>query len=343
MIFQNIEFHNVAEIEDTKLGYRLYRYPRLLCDQMGHSGRTYGRYVSQTTAGCEFRFVVEGDRALLSLTSIDEDTHVQIFRGEYSYYRGYTYSFPVKKGEVTHILLEDHETFRNLAQNLRQDRFSADVWRVLTDINSTIAFLDLETFGYPLRPPGSDEVPEKTLLCYGTSLTYGACATAHCISYPQLLGRLLGCNILNKAMGGSCMTEPQVADYFVSGTEHFDAVLLENGVNLDGSPHYEELTADLLSKLYASKPNVIVYCVTSYPRPSVAAEDSRANPCTVDLDCSYENDRILRRLVAKYPNCRLIEGHEIMDNMTNLTHDLIHMSDYGHIMTATNLAREIRF
>lgn len=139
------------------------------------------------------------------------------------------------------------------------------------------------------------------------------------------------------------MTEPQVADYFVSGTEHFDAVLLENGVNLDGSPHYEELTADLLSKLYASKPNVIVYCVTSYPRPSVAAEDSRANPCTVDLDCSYENDRILRRLVAKYPNCRLIEGHEIMDNMTNLTHDLIHMSDYGHIMTATNLAREIRF
>lgn len=51
MIFQNIDFHNVAEIQENKLGYRLYRFPRALCDQMGEGESRYGRYVSQTTGG----------------------------------------------------------------------------------------------------------------------------------------------------------------------------------------------------------------------------------------------------------------------------------------------------
>lgn len=342
MIFQNIEFHNVAEIEDTKLGYRLFRFPRKLCDNMGHSGWHHGRYVSQTTAGCELRFVVEGTRALLSLTSIDEDTYVQIFRGEYAYYQGYTYSFPVKKGVVTQILLEDKDHFINVDSKLRRDKFSGDVWRVMTDINSTIAFVDLETFGNSVRPPRGDEVPEKTLLCYGTSLTYGACATSHCISYIQLLGRMLGCNILNKAMGGSCMSEPAVADWLASGFHKFDGVLLENGVNLDRNPKYEELTDGLLQKLTAMNPEMPIYCITSYPRPSTLTADSLAHPCVVDMNCEFENDRTLRRLAAKYPNCHLIEGGEMMDNLTNLTHDMIHFSDYGHIQTAMNLAKVIK-
>ena len=341
MIFQNIEFHNVAEIEDSKLGYRIYRFPRKLCDNMGHSGLYHGRYVSRTTAGCELRFVVEGSRSVLSLTSIDEDTYVHIFRGEYAYYRGYTYSFPVKKGVVTQILLEDKGPFKNINSVLRKDKFSGDVWRVMADINSKIAFVDLEAFGNTVRPPRVDEVPEKTLLCYGTSLTYGACATSHCISYIQLLGRLLGCNILNKAMGGSCMCEPGVADWFVSGFHHFDGVILENGVNMEGNEKYEDFTDYLLQKMTEVNSDMPIYCITSYPRLSTLTPESLANPCTVNLTCKFENDRILRNLAAKYPNCLLIEGPEIMDNLTNLTHDMIHMSDYGHIQTAVNLAKRI--
>ena len=341
MIFKNIEFHNVAEIEETKTGYRMYRFPRDLCDKMGHSGRTHGRYVSQTTTGCELRFVMNGTRALLSLTSIDEDTYVQIFRGEYAYYNGYTYSFPVKKGVITHILLEDRDDFRKLDPKLRNNHFSANVWRVMTDINSTIAFVDIETFGNAIRPPRPDEVPDKTLLCYGTSLTYGACATSHCISYVQLLGRLLGCNILNKAMGGSCMSEKWLSDWFVSGFHQYDGVLLENGVNLNRDPKYEELTDYFLKKLFEMNPSIPVYCLTSFPRPSVLAEDSIANPCSVNMDCEYANDRLMRKLTERYPNSHLIEGYEMMDNLTNLTHDLIHMSDYGHIMAAMNLAKRI--
>lgn len=139
------------------------------------------------------------------------------------------------------------------------------------------------------------------------------------------------------------MCEPGVADWFASGFHKFDAVLLENGVNLDGYKNYEELTDNLLRKLTEINPEMLVCCVTSYPRPNSLAENSAANPCVVDLDCDFENDRSLRRLAAKYPNCQLIEGYEMMDNLTNLTHDMIHMSDYGHIQTAVNLARKIMY
>lgn len=345
MIFQNMDFHNVAEIQENKLGYRLYRFPRALCGQMGEGESRYGRYVSQTTAGCELRFVLEGDRAMLSLTSVDEDGYVQIFRGDYAYYRGYTYSFPVKKGEVTHILLENSKSFAQLDPRLRRGSFSADVWRVLMDINCTIAFVDLESYGFPVRPPRPEEVPEKTLLCYGTSLTYGACATAHAVSYVQLLGRLLGCNVLNKAMGGSCMNEKGVADFFASGFHAFDGVLLENGVNMSGMAEaYEKNAGYLIGALARAFPQKPIYCVTAYPNSSLVRLEGEGNcavPCVKDPDCAYEGDRILRRLAAQYPNCRLIEGGEIMDRFTDLTCDLVHMSDYGQIRTALNLSKVI--
>ena len=137
------------------------------------------------------------------------------------------------------------------------------------------------------------------------------------------------------------MSEPGVADWFASGFHKFDAVLLENGVNMEGNEKYEELTDYLLRRLTEINPNLPIYCITSYPRPSTLKVESPANPCVVNADCAFENDRTLKRLAAKHPNCQLIEGPEMMDNLTNLTHDMVHMSDYGHIQTAVNLAKRI--
>ncbi|MDR1061947.1 MAG: hypothetical protein LBL83_12275 [Clostridiales bacterium] len=303
MISRGLEFHNVAEIQDSSWGCRLYRFPRAVCDSMGEGERRSGRYVSQTTAGCEIRFVLEdGGRALLSLSSIDEDGYVQICCGDFRYCQGNVYSFPVRSGRATQIMLSKPPGLAQLDPRYLRGAFSPGVWRVMSDINFTMTFGGIETYGYAVRPPRPDEVPPRTLLCYGTSLTYGACASAHGVSYAQLLGRRLGCNILNKAMGGSCMNEKAVADYFAGGAAggvgdeaaggatggaaggvadeaaggaasgvaggepRFDAVLLENGLNMDGmSEAYEKNTAYLLDRLAAACPEKPVYCVTSYP------------------------------------------------------------------------------
>lgn len=346
MVFNGMEFHNTAEIEETKLCYRMHRFPKEVRNNMGEGDRQYGRYVAQTTTGCEIRFVLEGERAIISLTSIDEDGYVQVFRGDFAYYTGYVYSYPVKKGLTTHILLKNDFTLQGFAANHRNGSFSPDVWRIMSDINFTMGFEGIETYGGNLRPPRIDEVPAKTLLCYGTSLTYGACATAHSIAYIQLLGRRIGCNILNKAMGGSCMNEKVVADYFVSLEISFDAVLLENTVNMNGMNEiYEKNSEYLINSLALRFPKMPIYCVTSYPNGSTIS-GSVAYPCTkkgVTKDTTFKEDEILKSIAANYTNCYIIEGETIMDSAVDLTCDLIHLSDYGHIRVAENLSKIIVF
>ena len=98
MDYEGLRFHNAAEVLSSPSGLRMYRFPRTVCDRMGLGKSMYGRYVSQTTTGCEIRFVTDADRARVSLTSLDQDGYVEVFRGDYRYYEGYTYLFSIKKG-----------------------------------------------------------------------------------------------------------------------------------------------------------------------------------------------------------------------------------------------------
>lgn len=346
MDYEGLRFHNAAEVLPSPCGLRMYRFPRAVCDRMGLNKSMYGRYVSQTTTGCEIRFVTDADRARVSLTSLDQDGYVEVFRGDYRYYEGYTYLFPVKKGQVTHIDLTRNAGFdgRDASLLRKPGSFSHEVWRVLCDINCTVALVDFEGFGGSVRPPRADEEPEKTLLCYGTSLTYGACASAQDVAWCQLLGRLLNVNLLNKGMGGSCMNEPGVADYFASDAVHFDAILLENAVNMgDQYEEYERRTTYLLDRLTERKPDVPVFLLTSLPNgtnvlPGAACPVVKGG----DMQGHLRTDEIMRTLSARYPQARLLEGGDMLTDLTGLTCDMIHLSDYGHIQVATNLARALK-
>ena len=350
MNYDGLEFFNAAEVEETRRGVRMYRFPRAVCDAMGapldDGVNRFGRYVSQTTTGCEIRFVTDGDRARIALTSLDFDGYVQVFCGDFLYYSGYDYQFPVKKDRVTVIELKRPKMFDSMNPELQRISFAPQVWRVMSGINMTLAMVEFEGFGFSVRPPKAEEVPEKTLLCYGTSLTYGACASAQGVAYVQLLGRLLGCNILNKAMGGSCMNEPEVADYFVSGREQFDGVFLENSVNMGRSVElYRERASYLLQQLTAAYPEIPIYCVTCYPNQYNMVGNC-AVPCRKSTDSEEgrtldQKDVIMRELAESYPSCRVIEGADMMDHSTDLTMDGIHLSDYGHIRVAQNLAQRI--
>ena len=350
MIYKNLELHNVADVRESGNGLRLYRFPKKVCDVMGceelHS--TYGRYVSQTTTGCEIRFVTEGDRALISLSSIDQDGYVEVFRGDFRYYTGYTYIYPVKKGQVTHIELIKSPGFEALDPSLKRKSggFSPDVWRIMSDINFTMTLVDFEDYGFAVRPPRPDEVPGKTLLCYGTSLTYGACASAQSMCWCQLLGRLLNVNLLNKGMGGSCMNEAEVSEWFASPDCRFDALLLENAVNMgDHDIEYRRRCKYLLDTLSRYKPQVPIYMLTCFPNGGVSAPGCAlpvAKKSDPESGGNLKTDAVVRFLASCYPQVRLIEGADVMTDFTGLTCDLIHLSDYGHIEVATKLADSLR-
>ena len=333
MLFKDLEFHNVEEILPSGEGYRLHRFPRQVREGLGEGNSTYGRYIGQLTTGCEIRFVTDGDRVQLALSSFDVDGVIHVFRGDFKYA-----TYRVEAGKVNHFMLTKSPQFEALPAPYKAGQFSPNVWRILSGHDFGLTFVDIESFGYKLRPPLPEEKPDKTLLVYGTSITHGACAAAYTLAYSQYLGRLLGCQILNKGMGGSCMNERVVADYFAGGLS-FDAALLENEVNMGEAmaEAYARNGGYLLDRLALSDPIRPIWAVTAYPNASL----SGADPINPLVKKPFVNDDALRRMAANYPNVHLIEGDAVLTDFTGLQCDLIHLNDYGHIQVAQQLARII--
>lgn len=335
MIFDQLEFHNVEEIEDTKIGYRLHRFPRRVREKLGsvEGATTYGRYIADLTTGCEIRFVTEGDRVLLSLSAFDEDGTVAIYRGDFKV--GYR---RIEAGKINRIMLESPAGFDQLNPAFKKGDFAPDVWRIMSCHDFGLVYCGIETFGQSVRPPKAEELPKKTLLAYGTSLTHGAAAQAYPVSYINYLARLLHVDLLNKGMGGSCMNECAVADY-IAASDAWDALYLENMTNMgEGmAKQYEEQTKYLLDKVCAAHPDKPVYAVTMFPIGM--ALDSH---CDHPVKRAFALDPILRRLAAEHPNVTVIEGDTILTDFRNLMTDLVHFNDFGHIQVAENLAKVIR-
>jgi len=344
MIYKNVKLHNVAEVKESETGTRLYRFPIDACRKMGVRDRMHGREVALQASGCEIRFVTPGDRAMVTLTSLMSDTHVVIYRGDFGYYSNDGYSVRLPKGQATALMLNKSPAFEKMdrAYLRKPSGFSPDVWRIMIG-GGIVTLNEIEDFGYDLRSPRSDEEPEKTLLVYGTSITHGACATAHSICYAQLLGRFLNVNLLNKGMGGSCMNEPEVAEYFASDAIHYDALYLENALNMSGlDEEMERNIGYLLKCVRAARPNLPIYMLTCFPNSTVVAGEV-AFPAIKTTDATVENirgDQVTYKLAKRY-GCKIIEGFEMLPDFTATTHDMVHLSDYGHIMAATNIAAKI--
>ena len=64
-----------------------------------------------------------------------------------------------------------------------------------------------------LRPPAAAELPELTMLSYGTSITHGSVATAFHLTYVAQAAWRLGVDLINLGVGGACLCEPAFGEY----------------------------------------------------------------------------------------------------------------------------------
>ena len=339
MIHNNLEFHNVVEIEQPERWVR--RFPAAVRNELS----PLGRLVAQDAAGCEIRFVTESTHLRISLSAMASplgpyEQHTQdiaVFNGPFfhSVHR-------IATSGVSHIQIPDIGAGQKLKyEALALARrhgfgFALDVWRICLGRYSA-GFHGLDTYGYPVRAPQADEVPRRKWLAYGSSITNGAAPTAHHLSYVYHAARALGVDVLNQGLSGACHCEPAVADYFAARPD-WDFATLELGVNMRGSftaADFRARASSLIQKL--TKIGKPVAIITIFPN----SETGTASP---NGKAEAEFCAILRDLVrqAGRPNLHLIEGAEILTDFGNLTKDLIHPSDYGHIQMGQNLAAKLK-
>ncbi|MBI4978118.1 MAG: lysophospholipase [Spirochaetes bacterium] len=320
-MFDNLEFHNlVVEKREGFSGVFLPRYP----DAVRATLSERGRFVSMESTGGEIRFVTPAKNVRIYLSSLDNDSDVHVYRGDF-----HCGTHRVVKGATSVIHLEVPARFAEVKPEMLAGTFSPDVWRIR--FNRFAALLhDVDAFGFEVRPPSQDEKPARTLLAYGSSITH-----SNANGYPQHAARLLKTDMLNKGLSGACHCEPQAASFIASLA--WDYAFLELGVNMRGGytpDDFRSRAEHLIDLVLARRKPVAV--TTIYPNFS----DYELHETTSGLhDKAYS--QILRDIVSQKSNPLLhrIEGADVLSDVGGLSADLIHPGDFGHALMGANLAR----
>ncbi|MNR15996.1 hypothetical protein D3C85_1325610 [compost metagenome] len=146
-------------------------------------------------------------------------------------------------------------------------------------------------------------------------------------------------------MGGSCLCEPEVAN-FLADYSNWDIATLELGVNMRGHFTLEEFTARayyLIEQMVSKHPNKPIFLLNIFPNSADHHHDV-SHPISVANREYREAIRgIHRKLVRlEQQHLHLLEGETILTDFSALAGDLIHPSDYGHILMGQRLAEEMQ-
>ncbi len=323
MIVDGVEFHGVAEITERFNGRQLQRIPAAVREKLNDRGR----WNSQQTTGIEIRFVCDAPHIRLFLSSLEGDAPVAVYRGDFLHATHH-----LSPGGTLCIHVEPPAGFSGIrSEALCGRRFAPCVWRFALPSTQTV-FHELETYGAPVRVPGPGEAPDRLWLAYGSSITAGG--------YVRVVAERLGVDHVNLAMGGACFCEPELAD-FVAGRDDWDVATLELGVNMRArfdAAGFRERVAYWMHTVVEKNPGKPVFLITPFPN----AQDYETEP---SLMGQRQRDfaQVLREFAASGPpNLKLIEGHDLLTDFTNLGVDLIHPSPTGHAQIAEHLAAHLQ-
>ena len=312
MIYRNIEFHNAEELIPCEKGLAMSRIPASLREQVNPVLRTRSAFYS---TGVELRFRLVGDQARICLQAdeMDEAQVACIYMG--SFQGGWKWSTKVIGTSPTWIEIPKPSNLDNLRRITEEKKlpFSPEIIRIVLPYGLCY-FVDSEG---EIVPPRKEELPARTYLAYGSSITHGSLALVQPYSYPFRIAQRLKCDYLNLGFAGTAFLEPAMAEYIISRKD-WDFASVEMGVNL--------LKNVMDLKEFEERVDVFTQILARDPRPVFATSIfglSNSEQQAVAADC--------RRIVAKYASERLIftDGLDLLDREDYISQDMVHPSLEG--------------
>jgi len=323
MIYQGIDFHNVAELEPTENGMLMWRLPAHVRKHCNTNLRTI---TAAYTTGTELRFKLRGDSIDIRLRS-DSDTAARtayLFYG--SIQAGWQTSSYALTTQETVIHIERPANAQKLAELSKAHHlpFSSDVFRLVMPA-CTCWFLGAEG---DAEPPAPEDLPAKTCLFYGSSITHGSIAMAMPQTYPFRIAQSLGCDYFNLGFAGTAHLEKEVAEYIVSRKD-WDFATVEMGINMINAYTTEQ---------FEERVKAFTALLKADGRPVFATSIFHSN------GIDQEKAQIFREIVRRYSGEELhfLDGLDILSDPTHITQDLTHPSIEGVTDIITNWGAHIR-
>ncbi len=328
MIFKNIDVHNAAHlIECEGGGVRWLRVPETVYGAMESEG---GKRACGNSTGIELRFVMKGDTVKLRIKG---RAAINVFFGGLQgawdcFGEG---SFFCGESEIVINKPHNMEMLKKVSADSGYG-WSVEVVRVVC--RGSFELLDVEG---DVCPPERSQLPQRTLLTYGSSITHGSNSVTPSCTWSSVLAHNLNFDLINLGMPGSCRMEPELIDYIASEGEKsvWDVALLELGINVLSWD--KELICQRVSnvlhqvagrnpdkKIYVISP---LYCHNDY----LGGTDARKW-----RDCIESQVK-----ETSYPNVEYINGLDVLGNIAGLSADMVHPNIYGIQQIATALTERI--
>jgi lysophospholipase L1-like esterase len=327
MRYGNVELHNVCEIieGDGEPGFGMSRLPRDIREKINQGART----MSMMGAGCEIRGMLpEGGQARVVLQAIDSNTTPPIATVYHGCFCGQ--SILVAK-EPTEIIINDPPNMAAMSRisSAGSLPFNPRLVRVRFPPIHTVRVVSIEgDLTYPV--PGA--APAKTLLCYGSSITHGACAIPPEGTYVSQCARRLGCDLINLGFGGSAQMDRAIADHIASRKD-WDLATFEMGINVREWPRerFREAVEMFVGAVVSAHPEKYIFCIDLFTN-DVDFEDHPTK--------GVGFREVVRDVAGQFSSGKVIhvDGRTILTDPTGLRTDLVHPSDEGMQEMGDNLA-----
>lgn len=321
MDHQNIRFHNVEELEPVEGGWLLRR--------VGAAARARispGVQENCFATGIELRFTMPDGAVDLLLKTIPqaEAATAHIFFG--SFQGGWEYSSKNFGADVTRIHIEypaKLATLRRITAE-KQLAFAPEVVRVV------LPYVPVIFAGVEGRTalPAADQLPQKTYLAYGSSITHGSLSLIQPDCYVFRNAQALGVDYLNLGFAGNALMEEEMANYLVSRRD-WDFASVEMGINTT------ERVKEFPLEVFEERIDRFTAVLARDPRPVFATSFFRY------LDEDTDRTDKMRRIVRRYAAERLIftDGLQLLDDETLISADGTHPDARGQEQIAARWSR----
>lgn len=176
--------------------------------------------------------------------------------------------------------------------------------------------------------PAAEYTLTKPVVCYGSSITHGACASRPGNCYENILSRTLDCDFLNLGFSGSACGEDAIAHHIA--TLEMSAFVLDYDHNSPSPAHLGRHHERMFKIIREAQPDLPILMMSRpQPRPT---EEERERLAVVRT--TYEN-----ALAAGDKNVYFIPGCELMMDARNEgLVDNVHPNDAGFLNMARVMA-----
>ena len=337
MQYKNIEVHNVAHlIECENGGVSWLRVPQKIYESMESD---QGKRMCHNFTGVELRFVMKSDSAVIKLGSLtDKETHIN-----FNVFFGGVQAGWDRFGEGGTLFGKNFDIAINKPQNMDSIKkmsvdsgypWDPEVVRVIIN-RGVFRIIDVEG---DVCPPEKEQLPEKTILAYGSSITHASNSLARSNCWTSVLAHNLKADLINLGMAGSCRMEPELIDYIAEKGEKGDwnIALLELGINVlewDTDKIRSRVT-NAITQVALRNPDKKVYVISPFYCRADYHGDNSANKWRTTIE------EVIREL--SYPNVEYINGLDILGDVSGLSGDEVHPNIYGIQQIADRMTKRIR-